>query len=348
MRESHAHPRNGGPQSVVTVASETRARLDALLALTQDAVITIDDRGIVDTFNSSAQRIFGYAQAEVVGSPVSMLMPEPYASQHHGYMQAYLQSGRTRIIGIGREVVGQRKDGALFPIALAVTESIVGGRRIFTGVIRDLTESKQTEQALDAYRARLEILVAERTAALLEANRRLEILAGTDALTGLSNRRRLDETLQTEVARANRSGLSLCLAMCDMDYFKRYNDQYGHPGGDQCLRVISNILAESFCRAGDLCARYGGEEFAVILPDTPLDCAIDSMQSVLKKVWNLALPHQFSSVADRVTLSIGIASLDALPESTADHLLARADQALYEAKNSGRNRIAAAAADRAY
>ena len=346
MRESDVHPQNGEQRLGVTVASETRARLDALLALTVDAVITIDDRGVVDTFNSSAQRIFGYAQVEVVGRPVNMLMPEPYASQHDSYIRAYLQSGRTRIIGIGRGAVGLRKDGASFPMALAVTESIVAGRRIFTGVIRDLTDSKQTEQALNDYRARLEILVAERTAALLEANRRLEVLAGTDALTGLANRRRLDETLHTEVVRANRSGLSLCLAMCEIEYFKRYNDRHGHPGGDRCLRAVSTILADSFRRAGDLCARYGGEEFAVVLPDMPLDCAIDSIQLVLKAVWNLALPHQSSPVADRVALSIGVASLDTLPGSSADQLLARANRALYEAKKSGRNRVAAAASDR--
>lgn len=341
MRTTEIDLQTSVPQSGATVASETQARLEALLALTADAVITIDERGIVDTFNLSAQRIFGYAHEEVVGRPVNMLMPEPYASQHDGYMQAYLQSGHTRIIGIGREAVGRRKDGGIFPMALAVTESIVDGRRIFTGVIRDLTDSKQTQQALDAYRARLEILVAERTAALLEANRRLEVLAGTDPLTGLANRRRLDQALQTEVARANRSGSTLCLAICDIDYFKRYNDRYGHPGGDRCLREVSRILGDSIRRAGDLCARYGGEEFAVVLPDLPLDDAIVLMRAVLKEVWDRALPHESSPAADRVTLSIGVAALDAANGITTDGLLARADRALYEAKQSGRNRIVA-------
>lgn len=338
MRNARIQARNARPR---TVASETRARLDALLALTVDAVITIDERGIVDTFNSSAQRIFGYAQDEVVGRSVKMLMPEPYASQHDGYIQSYHRSGHTRIIGIGREAVGRRKDGGIFPIALAVTESIVGGRRIFTGVIRDLMHSKQTEQALDAYRARLEILVAERTAALLEANRRLELIAGTDPLTGFANRRRLDQALQTEVARANRSGSSLCLAMCDIDYFKRYNDRYGHPEGDRCLRAVSRVLADSFRRAADLCARYGGEEFAIVLPDMALVDAIGSMHAVLKAIREIALPHDSSPVADRVTVSIGVAALDASHGMTADGLLARADRSLYQAKQSGRNRVVA-------
>lgn len=129
--------------------------------------------------------------------------------------------------------------------------------------------------------------------------------------------------------------------MCDIDYFKRYNDRYGHPDGDRCLREVSKILADSFRRAGDLCARYGGEEFAVVLPDLPLDDAIGSMRAVLKDVWDRALPHESSPVADRVTLSIGVAALGAAHGITADGLLARADRALYEAKQSGRNRVVA-------
>jgi PAS domain S-box-containing protein len=125
---------------------ERDARIHAILDTTVDAIITIDEHGTIVSFNLAAERIFGYATAEVLGQNVSILMPSPYREEHDGYLARYLRTGEKRIIGIGREAVGRRKDGTTFPIDLAVSEVRLGNRRLFTGIVRDITERKQAEE----------------------------------------------------------------------------------------------------------------------------------------------------------------------------------------------------------
>ncbi len=125
--------------------AEQSARLRAIVDTAVDAIITIDERGMIDSFNPAAERLFGYTPAEVQGKNVSLLMPAPYHEEHDGYLQHYRDTGEKRIIGIGREVVAQRKDGTTFPIELAVSEMRVGGRRLFTGLVHDITQRKQAE-----------------------------------------------------------------------------------------------------------------------------------------------------------------------------------------------------------
>lgn len=126
--------------------AEQRARLSAIVETAVDAIITIDERGIIDSFNPAAERLFGYAQDEVLGINVSKLMPSPYHEAHDGYLAHYLATGEKRVIGIGREVVAQRKDGTTFPMLLAVSEMQVGSRRMFTGIVHDITLRKQAEE----------------------------------------------------------------------------------------------------------------------------------------------------------------------------------------------------------
>jgi PAS domain S-box-containing protein len=125
---------------------EREARIRAILDTTVDAIITIDEQGIIESFNLAAERIFGYAAAEVLGQEVSLLMPSPYREEHRGYLARYLRTGEKRIIGIGREVVGRRKDGTTFPMDLAVSEVRLGDRCLFTGIVRDITERKRAEE----------------------------------------------------------------------------------------------------------------------------------------------------------------------------------------------------------
>jgi len=126
--------------------SEQSARLAAIVETAVDAIITIDERGTIDSFNPAAERLFGYARDEVLGKNISQLMPSPYHEEHDGYLAHYLATGEKRIIGLGREVVAQRKDGSTFPIELSVSEMRVGARRMFTGLVHDITQRKQAEE----------------------------------------------------------------------------------------------------------------------------------------------------------------------------------------------------------
>jgi len=189
--------------------------------------------------------------------------------------------------------------------------------------------------------ASLERKVADRTRQLAVANERLERLSVTDPLTGLANRRRFEQVLNTEWDRAIWTGSPLALAMLDVDHFKRYNDHYGHPAGDECLYRLAELLKQTSA-AGHLAARYGGEEFAVIMPDTGIRVAGDIAERLRTAVLGLAVPHP--TVATRVvTASIGVAAAIPAPGTTADHLIEQADVELYRAKRAGRNRVKTAA-----
>ena len=173
---------------------------------------------------------------------------------------------------------------------------------------------------------------------LLQANRRLAVLATQDQLTGLANRRSFDEVLSQECRRAKREGTSLALLLLDLDYFKRFNDEYGHVAGDQCLRAVADALRQCVRRPGDLVARYGGEELAVILPNTELPGALAVADQLLARVRELDIPHR-ASPHERVTVSIGAATLWGTQASGPEQrLIEAADSALYRAKEIGRNR----------
>jgi len=173
---------------------------------------------------------------------------------------------------------------------------------------------------------------------LASANRELEKLSRQDGLTGIANRRYFDSYLVTEVRRGARERQPLSLILSDVDHFKAFNDCYGHQAGDDCLRRVAAALSSAGRRPADLAARYGGEEFAMVLPGTVLDGAVDVAQAVSRAIEGLAIPHERSAVDRRVTLSQGIVSLTPEKETSSEDLIQRADQALYLAKQQGRNR----------
>jgi len=173
---------------------------------------------------------------------------------------------------------------------------------------------------------------------LASANRELEKLSRQDGLTGIANRRYFDSYLVTEVRRGARERQPLSLILSDVDHFKAFNDCYGHQAGDDCLRRVAAALSSAGRRPADLAARYGGEEFAMVLPGTALEGAVDVAQAVSRVVDGLAIPHARSAVDQKVTLSQGIVSLTLEKETSSEDLIQRADQALYMAKQQGRNR----------
>ncbi len=145
----------------------------AIVDTAVDAIVTIDERGLIERFNPAAEHLFGYATAEVAGKNVSILMPSPYHEQHDGYIAHYLKTGEKKIIGKGREVVGRRKDGSVFPMDLAVAEMIVGERRMFTGIVRDITRSKRAEEALNQSQEELRRLSAHQERLKEEERKRI-------------------------------------------------------------------------------------------------------------------------------------------------------------------------------
>jgi two-component system chemotaxis family response regulator WspR len=179
----------------------------------------------------------------------------------------------------------------------------------------------------------------ESRAQLAEANQTLQKLSSLDGLTGIANRRSFDETLKKEWHRAMRHEKSIGLVMLDIDFFKSYNDHYGHQGGDDCLKKVAQGLEESLQRETDFLARYGGEEFSAVLPDTDLNGSINVAEKLRQAVKALRIDHAKSKVNDFVSISIGVSSIVPLKGSGPEILIAAADQALYKAKEEGRDLV---------
>jgi diguanylate cyclase (GGDEF)-like protein len=215
-------------------------------------------------------------------------------------------------------------------------------------------EIQQSRQQLQEYSRSLEQKVTERThelqveiqqrlqaeEALQEANQELRRLAFLDGLTQIPNRRWFDQRFMQEWARLKREGNSLSVILCDVDYFKQYNDTYGHQTGDDCLRDIARALSIAARRPSDLVARYGGEEFVVLLPNTDLAGAMEVAQAMRSFIHELKIPHRKSSISNLVTMSFGIASVVPTDAMMPEHILIDADRGLYQAKEDGRDRVA--------
>jgi diguanylate cyclase (GGDEF)-like protein len=176
--------------------------------------------------------------------------------------------------------------------------------------------------------------------ALEKANRELEQLASLDGLTHIANRRQFDATLAREWKRLSRDAKPLSLIICDIDFFKKYNDTYGHVSGDDCLIKVAEAITSAVHRPADMVARYGGEEFAVIIPETDLGGAVMVAEKIRKAVTELAIPHANSEVAPVISLSLGVTAMAPEPEKPRQTIILCADELLYQAKATGRNRVA--------
>lgn len=289
-----------------TLRDERRsaALLRAIVDTAIDAIVIIDNAGVIRTVNPATCQLFGYTVDELVGSTIGLLMPEPHRARHPEYIDRYIATREPRIIGIGREVLGRRRDGTTMPMDLAVSEVDLGHEHLFAGIMRDITARKRTEAEL----ARL---------------------AETDPLTGLANRSKVLRNLDRFVDRDGAPATAIVFV--DLDGFKTINDRFGHDAGDAVLGAVAARI-ESVARSSDLVGRYGGDEFAILVPGTENVGEIAS--GIAQRVLDvLAEPVSVHGREFAVTASIGIA---VYPDDagTGASLLRRADAAMYEAKRS--------------
>ena len=242
-------------------------------------------------------------------------------------------------IGGRIEIMGTHVTGPIQTATLLV--SIVTLMLLASGMTLMTQERAEHELAQNREVLKQQNLALKGHAAELEAaNQKLAGLSITDGLTGLANRRRFDEVLAAESARAQRTGQPLAILMMDIDWFKKYNDHYGHQAGDVCLARVASVLKACARRPSDLVARYGGEEFTVITADTDVGNAGKLADALCRAVAALEIPHSHS-LHGKITISIGFAADVPDQEDGGDALLRRADAALYQAKDAGRNRVAA-------
>lgn len=296
--------------------SETRYRL--LADHSTDMVFQLDS-ALVRTYVSPASwEILGYAPEELVGArPASLVHPEdePYVTLA---FQSLLNGSVDRRTIMNRF---RHRSGHWIWIEAqlkALIDKETGQPDGIIGTLRDVSARIAIEQQLQ------------------EANRRLQALAEQDGLTGLSNRRHFDDALLRELRRARRDKTFLGLLMIDVDWFKAYNDEYGHPAGDKCLKQIAEAIRNSVRRPGDVVARYGGEEFSVLLPDTNEAGAMFVAEQIRKAVLELMIEHG-GSPNHIATVSIGAVSWHAMGSIEPETILHQADRALYKAKGQGRN-----------
>lgn len=245
--------------------------------------------------------------------------PHELADQRMHYVRLALDTGTSQRYEHALELNGALHYEESRVVPINDTEVLV--------IVRDITDRKRAEAAQADLNQKLKLVNAE-----------LNRLATIDGLTEIANRRSFDQALDLEWQRARRQQKFLSLILCDIDYFKPYNDNYGHLAGDDCLRQVAQVLNAVVQRPGDLAARYGGEEFVLLLPDTALDGALEVIEKIQGAIAECHLPHAFSAVAPIITLSFGVVChRPSVKEHSPRELIHRTDLALYAAKAQGRN-----------
>jgi diguanylate cyclase (GGDEF)-like protein/PAS domain S-box-containing protein len=314
-------------------------RLSSTILQTIGAVVCVmNTDGEVILFNKACQKLTGYTENEALGRPPWEFLIEDTEVERVKEVFGSLRLGNFPNQNVNYWVTrsGEKRLISWSNTALGNTEGHID-YIIATGI--DITDRKAAEDELAKHNRQLEKIVSTRTRELQQANRKLELLAYQDKLTGIFNRHYLDNSLQNELQRARRNKSPLSLIICDVDHFKEYNDAYGHVAGDKCLKELANLLETHFQRASDLVARYGGEEFCIVLPNTAADEAERLAEQLRKSICKLDIAHGSSPVAGHVTVSIGVLSCVPGDNCTPDAIIHTADMALYKSKENGRNQI---------
>lgn len=281
--------------------------------------------GKIQRVNDTLVNTLGCSRKDFLGRLCKEIFPAPQCGGNDCPIRVFkrtLRSGCTRLVRETALPVA----GEMVPHLLTITP-FFGIDGDLVGIVtnyRDISEQKHAE------------------ASIQEANAQLQKLATTDCLTQLLNRRRMDECLDLEWRRLARERLPLAFILCDVDFFKKFNDRYGHQAGDECLKAVAMAIRSQAQRPADLAARYGGEEFGVVLPNTTLDGALFVARDIREAVERLRIAHAESTVSPWVSLSLGVAATVPSEDATIAQLVQAADRALYEAKDGGRNRVVAA------
>lgn len=284
-------------------------------------VVVMDKAGRIVLFNKAAESLTGYSFEEVKNKcPWDIfILPE-------------------EIDGVSE--VFERLTSGDFPNTHTnfwITKD--GRHRLIDWSNTAITDQKEAEKDIEKHQKNLERIVEQRTNELNRTNEHLDKIARIDSTTGIYNRRHFNETLEAELRRSRRMKEKLSLIMCDVDYFKNYNDTYGHIAGDGCLKEIATILDNAFNRASDLVARYGGEEFSIILPGITSKKALSLAEELIKGIRKKKLPHKSSPIGEIVTISVGVATIQLNELENCTSIISAADKALYQAKESGRNNV---------
>lgn len=333
------HDSTGARANPVKVLKELAARSPVPIYATHDTLL---GSGALGGYLFSGERV-GAAMAELAMGIDPLSFQNDYFSRYMFDARALArwkvdeaQLPADSVIRFREVPVWRQYGWPIFFTALFVVVQTV----ILLFLANALRGRRAALQALAAQHALLEHRVIERTQELAKANEELSHISTSDSLTQLPNRRRFDEVLKLEFERAKRTGSPLSLVMLDIDFFKRYNDTYGHVRGDECLFAVAQAISGAFARSVDMAARYGGEEFAVILPETDMAGALAMAERLRERIASLGIAHGTSDVADHVTASLGVATLLANGNTSAGDLVQRADEQLYLAKSRGRNKVA--------
>ncbi|RAU21303.1 response regulator [Paramagnetospirillum kuznetsovii] len=286
---------------------EREERLQGVLASVAEGIITVNEQGLIDTANPAVDRMFAYGPGKLIRQHIGVLMAETMRDHHGDMFKSYLGGG-TKLMGRAVESMGRRSDGSLFPLEISVSELRHGKSRLFTGILRDISERKENEE-------------------------RIKRLAHHDSLTGLPNRNLLNDRINHALARVRRHGGRMAVLYVDLDKFKPINDTLGHEAGDVVLKEVARRLSTCI-RGSDTVSRVGGDEFVVVMEEVarPGEAAMVAR----KIIDSLTKPVEFNEHACQVGASIGIAIF---PDdgATMEEVSKAADVAMYRVKHSGRN-----------
>lgn len=296
---------------------ESEDRYRRLIELCPDGVL-VHAEGNVIFVNQSVCEIFGFnTHDEIVGrNLLNFVHADSRESLNEVIKHAYANNGDTTSRYEAKFI---RTDGENIHIEISGCTITYHGKPARLNILREVTERKIAEQKLQ------------------EANLILRHLSTRDGLTGIGNRRYFDEMFVKDWAQCSRYSKPLSLVMMDIDYFKAYNDTYGHLGGDHCLKNVAQALTQVLKRPSDTIARYGGEEFVVILPDVHAEGALIVAEKIRVAIEGLQMPHIQSKTSDFITVSLGVATISPSKFMDSQNLIHSADKALYISKKAGRN-----------